>query len=161
MGIDAILWLLVVVLVVVGVAGLVLPALPGPPVLFAALLLGAWIDDFAYVGWGTLSVLALLAVLTYVVDFAATAFGAGRFGATPRAVWGAVIGAVVGLAFGIVGIVLGPFLGALLGELSARRSLFEAGRAGIGATIGLLIGAALKLSLALTMVGVFVLARLF
>lgn len=159
MAIDVALWLLVAVLVVVGVAGLVLPALPGPPVLFGALLLGAWIDHFAYVGWGTLTVLALLAILTYVVDFAAAALGAGRFGATARAVWGAVIGAVVGLAFGIVGIVLGPFLGALLGELSARRSLVDAGRAGLGATIGLLVGTALKLSLALTMVGVFVLAR--
>ena len=67
--------------------------------------------------------LGLLAALTYAVDFVATAFGASRFGASPRALWGAVIGAVAGLGFGLLGIVLGPFVGALIGELSARRSL--------------------------------------
>ncbi|MEZ5557729.1 MAG: DUF456 domain-containing protein [Pseudomonadales bacterium] len=157
--IEALLWILVVVLVAVGIAGLILPALPGPPVLFAALLLGAWIDDFAYVGWRTLTALGVLAALTYAVDFVATAFGASRFGASPRAVWGAVIGAIAGLAFGLVGIVLGPFVGALLGELSAQRTLQQAGRAGIGATVGLVLGTAAKLTLALAMVGIFLLAR--
>ncbi len=157
--IDIALWLLVVVLVVAGIAGLLLPALPGPPVLFAGLLVGAWIDDFAYVGWITLTLLGLMAALTYAVDFAAGALGAKKFGASPRAVWGAIIGTLVGVAFGVVGILLGPFIGALIGELSARRSLGEASRAGVGATIGLVVGTALKLTLAFAMLGTFLLAR--
>lgn len=159
--VDVLLWVLVLVLVVAGILGLLLPALPGPPVLFAGLLLAAWIDDFAYVGWVTLGLLAVLALVISLVDFAAGSLGASRFGATPRGAWGALLGAIAGLALGPVGILVGPFLGAVLGELSARRALADATRAGAGATLGLIIGAAVKLGLAFTMVGLFVLARLF
>ncbi len=161
MTMEVLLWVLAVLLIATGILGLLLPALPGPPILFAGLLLGAWIDDFAYAGWGTMTVLAAMAVLTYLVDFAASAMGASRFGATPRAAWGALIGALVGIAFAPAGILLGPFIGAVIGELSARRSLREAGRAGAGATVGLVVGAAVKVSLAFTMVSLFVLARFF
>lgn len=152
-------WVAGVVLVLVGLAGLVLPALPGAPLLFAGLLLAAWADDFAYVGAGTLVVLGLLAALTFVVDAAASALTARRFGASRRAVIGAVLGGLAGLAFGLPGLVLGPFLGAVAGELSARRGLREAGWSGIGATLGLAIGIGLKLALAGAMLGLFALDR--
>lgn len=157
--IDILLWTLVLVLVAAGIAGLLLPALPGPPVLFAGLLVGAWIDDFAYVSWGTLILLGLMAVLITLVDFAASALGASRFGASRWAVWGAIIGALAGLALGPVGILLGPFAGAMVGELLAQRTLGEAGLAGVGATLGLIVGSAVKLALALAMVGIFILVR--
>jgi uncharacterized protein YqgC (DUF456 family) len=150
---------LAAILVITGLAGLVLPVLPGAPIIFFGLLLAAWADGFAYLGVGSLIVLALLALLTYVVDFAASAFGARRFGASPRAVVGAGLGALVGVFFGLPGIVLGPFLGATAGELSARRSLEAASRAGLGATLGLVVGVALKLTLALSMLGFYVLVR--
>ena len=157
--VNLLLWMLVVALVTAGIIGLLLPALPGPPVVFVGLSLGAWIDDFAYVGWGTLTLLAVIAAAISAVDFAAGSLGASRFGASPRAAWGALVGALVGIALGPAGILVGPFLGAVVGELSARRTLSEAGRAGVGATVGLIVGAAAKLGLAFTMVGVFVLAR--
>lgn len=159
--VDVLLWIVALALLAVGVLGLLLPALPGPPVLFAGLLLAAWIDDFAYVGWLTLGLLAILALAISVVDFAASSLGASRFGATPRGVWGALLGAIAGLALGPAGIILGPFAGAVLGELSARRTLSDATRAGAGATLGLILGAAVKLGLAFTMIGIFALARLF
>ncbi len=149
------LQLLAVLLIAVGLAGLALPAIPGAPVLFAGLLLSAWAEDFQYVALGTLTALAALAVLTYAVDFAAGAFGAKHFGASGRAAVGAVIGAVGGIVFGLPGIILGPFVGAFIGELSARSSVEEAGRAGIGATLGLVAGAALKLALGISMVGIY------
>ncbi len=161
MEISLLLWVLALALVVVGLAGLVLPAMPGAPLLFAGLLLAAWADNFAYVGWGTLVILGVLALLTYVVDFAATAFGAKRFGASKRAIIGAAIGGLVGLFFGLPGVLLGPFAGAVIGELSAQRGLHDAARAGIGATIGLALGAAAKLALAFSMLGIFAVARFF
>jgi uncharacterized protein len=161
MPLPLLLWFVAVVLIVIGIAGLVLPAIPGAPVLFVGLVLAAWADNFTYVGWPTLVVLGILALLTYVADFAATAFGAKRFGASKRAIIGAMVGAVVGLFFGFVGVLIGPFVGAVIGELSARRDLQAAARAGIGATIGLAIGAAAKLALAFSMVGIFVVARFF
>jgi uncharacterized protein YqgC (DUF456 family) len=159
--IDAALWSLVGVLVIGGIVGLVLPAVPGPPIIFAGLLLGAWIDGFATVGWITLSLLGVLAALAYAVDFAASALGASRFGASPQSVWGAVIGSLVGIFFSPIGILLGPFVGAVLGEMAARRSFSGAGRAGVGATLGLILGTALKLALALAMIGIFVVVRFF
>ena len=153
------LWLLAVALIVAGFAGLVLPGLPGAPLLFGGLFVAAWAEDFAFVGTGTLTALGALAVLTYAVDFLATAVGARRFGASNRAIVGAAIGSLIGLFFGLPGLLLGPFVGAVLGELSAQRSLRVASRAGIGASIGLALGAAAKLALAFTMLGVFLLAR--
>jgi uncharacterized protein YqgC (DUF456 family) len=160
MTITLLLWLLGVALMVLGLAGLLFPALPGAPLLFAGLVVAAWAEDFVYVGWGTLSVLGVLALLTYLADFVASAFGVRRFGASPRAVTGAIIGSVVGLFFGLLGVLLGPFIGAVLGELFTQRHLGAAGRAGIGATVGLVLGVAAKLALALAMLGIFIIARL-
>jgi uncharacterized protein YqgC (DUF456 family) len=151
--------LLTAILVLAGLLGLILPALPGAPLLFAGLLVAAWVEDFSYVGGGTLAVLGVLALLTYAVDFAASALGAKRFGASNRAVVGAAIGALVGIFFGLPGILLGPFVGAVVGELTGRRGARDAARAGVGATVGLALGAAAKLALAFSMLGIFALAR--
>jgi uncharacterized protein YqgC (DUF456 family) len=159
MVMTVLLWILAALLVIAGVAGLVLPALPGAPLLFAGLVVAAWAEDFAYVGTGTIVLLAVLAALTYAADFVASALGAKRFGASPRAVTGALIGGLVGLFFGIPGVLLGPFIGAVIGELSVRRDLNAATRAGIGASVGLVLAAAAKIALAFTMLGVFAVAR--
>lgn len=157
---QILLWLLAALLIVIGFAGLILPAVPGIPLVFAGLLLLAWAENFAYVGWLTLSLLGGLALLSYGVDLLATALGAKRFGASTRAIAGAAIGVVVGLFFGLPGIVLGPFAGAVIGEFTRRASVGAAAQAGVGATLGLLFGALLKVALAFVMVGVFVLDRL-
>ena len=154
-----VLWLLAIALIVIGLAGLVLPALPGPPLLFAGLLFAAWAEDFVYIGAGTLTALGILTVVAYLVDFIAGAFGAKRYGASNRAVIGAAIGAIVGIFFGLAGVLLGPFVGAVIGELSTQRGLHAASRAGVGATLGLIIGAAAKLAIGFTMVGVFLVMR--
>ncbi|MGH7832607.1 MAG: DUF456 domain-containing protein [Candidatus Binatia bacterium] len=158
---SVLLWILAIGLVVIGMAGLVLPGIPGAPLVFAGLVVAAWAEDFKFVGWGALSVIGVLALLTYVVDFAAVALGAKRFGASKRAVVGAVVGGIVGLVFGIPGILIGPFAGAVIGELSARPDLQAATRAGVGATIGLALGVAAKLALAFSMLGVFAISRFF
>ncbi len=136
---QLLLWLLGVLFIVLGFAGLVVPMLPGIPLVFAGLVLLAWAENFVYVGGLTLGLLGVLALLSYGVDFLASALGARRFGASSRAIWGAALGAVVGVFFGLPGIVLGPF---------------------VGAVAGLVFGALLKIALAFTMVGVFAIDRL-
>lgn len=153
------LWVLAVGLMVAGIAGLVLPLLPGAPLLFAGFLLAAWAENFAYVGAGTLTALGILAALTYALDFAATAFGAKRFGASPRAAMGAALGTLLGLPFGLLGVIVGPFIGAFVAEMNAQRGVRAAGRAGAGAAIGLALGAAAKLALGFVMLGIFVIVR--
>ena len=152
------LWSLAGILVVVGLAGTILPALPGVPFVFAGLLIAAWIGDFQKIGWPTLTILALLTVLAIAADLVATMFGAQRAGASKLALLGAAVGSVVGLFFGLVGIFVFPFVGAVIGELVARQRLGQAAKVGVATWLGLLIGALAKLSLAITMLGVFVIA---
>lgn len=156
---SVLIWILAVLLVVGGLLGLVLPALPGPLLLFAGLLLAAWAEAFVHVGAKTLTVLGVMAALALLADFIAGALGASRYGASGRSVAGAALGALAGLFFGLPGLLLGPFIGALLGELSARRDLVAASRAGVGATIGLIVGTAAKLALGIAMIGVFLVVR--
>jgi len=156
---TALLWSLAVVLMLGGLAGLVVPALPGAPLLFLGVLLGAWAEDFTYIGSVTLIAVGVLVALTIVADFVAGAFGARRYGASGRAVLGATIGAIVGIFFGLVGILIGPFIGAVVGELSVQRDLRAASRAGLGATIGLALGTAAKLALGFTIIGLAAFAR--
>lgn len=158
---ELVLWALAVVLVLVGIAGTALPALPGAPLVFAGLLLGAWIDRFQKVGWLPLSVIALLVLLAFAVDAAATALGARRAGASKRALVGAAIGTLVGLLFGLPGLLLGPFAGAVAGELWARRDWQQSGRVGAATWVGLLLGTLAKLGLVFTMVAVFATAYVF
>lgn len=155
------LWLLAIAMVAAGLAGLILPALPGAPVLFGGLVLAAWAEGFAYVGWKTLTVLALMAAATYVLDFLATMLGADRFGATWRGMAGAAAGAVLGLLWAPIGLVVGPFAGAAIGELTSRRTLKEASAAGLGATIGLVLGVACKVGVAMMMIGLFLAIRIW
>ena len=157
---EAILWILSFLLVVAGFIGIIVRALPGPVLVFAGLLLAAWVDGFVKVGWLTLVVLGLLTALSFGADLIAAGRGARRAGASKQAVIGAAIGTVVGFFFGIIGIFAGPFLGAAAGELLANFDLVKAGKVGYGTLFGLVLGAALKVALALTMVGVFVTAWL-
>ncbi len=159
MELDLLWWLLATALVIGGLAGTILPAMPGVPMVFAGLLLAAWITDFEPVGIGTIAVLSMLTALAWLLDFLAAALGAKQLGASPRAFWGAMLGAIGGLFFGLPGIILGPFIGAVTAELSGGRGLSDAGRAGLGAWIGTALGAAAKLAIAFIMVGLFVIRQ--
>lgn len=150
-------WLLATLLVLAGLAGTILPALPGVPLVFVGLLLGGWLTDFTTMGWVTIAIFALLTVVAQVVDFLASAYGARYAGAGVRAFWGATIGAIVGIFFGLPGIILGPFVGAVIGELSGGNSWQASGKAGIGAWLGLIFATAFKLSVSFLMIGIFLL----
>ena len=151
-------WTLAVLLILVGIAGTVLPALPGAPLVFVGLLVGAWADGFQKVGWFTLVVLALLTAFTLVIDLLATRHGAQRAGASPLAVAGAVVGTLAGLFLSLPGLILGPFVGAFLGEYLARRNWRQAGRVGLGTWLGLALGSAAKLAVIFLMIGIFLTA---
>lgn len=157
---SLIFWVIGAICTVTGLSGLLLPVVPGAPILFLGLLFGAWAEDFQYIGVWTLLILAGMAGLTYVVEFADSILGVRKFGGSRRAMAGAVLGGVVGLFLGIPGILLGPFVGAVIGELSLQRSLDQASRAGFGTVVGLAIGVAGKLAIGIAMIGLFVLMRL-
>ncbi len=152
---DLIFTLLGFALVAVGLAGAVLPALPGLPFVFGGLWSLAHATQYERVGMFTLGVLAILLIIGLALDFIAGSLGAKKFGASPEAIAGSLVGAFVGMFFGLPGLVLGPFIGAVLGELKARRSMGQAAVSGVGAWIGLMLGIIAKLVIALVMIGVF------
>jgi uncharacterized protein YqgC (DUF456 family) len=161
MDLHLLWYALAAILILVGFAGIVLPALPGVPVIFAGMLLAAWADGFTRISGWTIGVLALLTVASVVVDVAATALGAKRVGAGKGAMLGAAVGTLVGgIFFSLPGLILGPFLGAMLAELARGREFAHASKIGMGTWLGLVLGAAFKLGLAFAMLGLFVLALL-
>ncbi|MEW6536211.1 MAG: DUF456 domain-containing protein [Candidatus Auribacterota bacterium] len=158
---SIVLWSIVVICIVIGILGVVLPALPGIPLAFAGFLIAAWMDSFQKVGALTVIVLAVLTVISVVLDFLVTALGAKRMGASWLAMAGAGVGTVVGLFFGIMGLVFGPFIGAVAGELLAKKKLMQAGRVGVGTWIGIIVGTAVKLAIMFAMTALFVAAYFY
>lgn len=152
------LWVLGMALVVIGLIGIVLPALPGHVLILAGLVLAAWADHFTRVGVWTLVVIGIIAAASYLVDFVGAALGAKHLGASSRAMLGAGLGTVAGLFFGLPGIIIGPFAGAVIGELTVVGDLRRAGKAGVAAWIGFAIGTAVKVGMAFLMIAIFVAA---
>jgi uncharacterized protein YqgC (DUF456 family) len=142
-------------LILTGLVGAVVPALPGIPLIFAGIWLIARTDQYRHLGLGWLLAIALVGAVAVVVDLLAGALGAKRAGASRRAVWGALLGALVGLFFGLPGLLLGPFCGALLGELATGSSVLRSTRVGASASAGLILGAVVKLVATLTMLMLF------
>jgi uncharacterized protein YqgC (DUF456 family) len=158
---EVLLWGLAILLVVVGLVGTIAPALPGVLLIFGGMLLAAWIDDFARIGWPTLTLLGVLTVLTFVADIVSSLLGARRVGASRQALFGSVIGGIAGIPLGLAGLILGPFVGAIAGELLAQRGIRAAAQVGFGTWLGLLVGTLAKVALAVAMLGVFILGFFF
>jgi uncharacterized protein len=154
------LWILCVVLILLGLAGTVLPMLPGTVLVWGGIVLGAWIDDFARVGTVTVVVVSVLAVLAWGLDYVAGLMGAQKVGASRQALLGAAVGTVVGLFMGLVGVLFMPLVGAAMGEYLARRDQARAVKVGLATWVGIMVGLIAKVVLAFVMVGLFVAALL-
>lgn len=154
-----------ILLVVAGIAGTVLPMLPGVPLVFAGLLLAAWHGGFDQVSILTMVIIGVIAGLAWAVDFFASIVTAKKVGASKYALWGAGIGAVVGIAGGIVGLIIGPAIGAIIGELISHKNTTKqaiskeattkATTVGIAAGLGFVLALAIKIVLVLTMLAIF------
>lgn len=139
-------------LVLLGAAGTIFPALPGLPFMFAGAWLLAHINDYQIIGSFSIIVILLITLFGMAMDFVAGLLGAKYTGASKTALWGAFIGGIVGIFFGLVGLISGPLLGAVIGEFIDKEDLLLAGKVGIGTFIGFIIGTIAKVSVALTIV---------
>jgi uncharacterized protein len=151
--VDILLYVLGVAALLAGLAGVVVPVLPGAVALWGGVWLIAWAGDFQRVGAPTIAVTGALALLMVGADWAATALGARSFGASRWAVLGSTLGLLVGLFLGPVGIVLGPVVGAVALELWKDPDLEKALKAGVGTLIGFLAGSVVKVVLAFLLLG--------
>lgn len=149
-------WIAVVLLIAAGVAGSVLPALPGTALVLAGIVLGAWLDDFTRVKWWVVAIIAVLAIIAWVTDYFATVLGARKAGASKLAIIGAALGTVAGIFMGLVGVLFMPFVGAAVGEYLAQKNTRQAAKVGLATWLGLLVGTIVKLVLVFMMIGIFV-----
>jgi uncharacterized protein len=163
-------WAGVVALILIGIAGTVLPALPGTIMVLAGIVWGAWIDGFARVPGWVVAVCAVLAVLAWATDYVAAMMGAKRVRASGWALAGAAAGTVAGIFTGFIGLLFMPLVGAMAGEWWAlrRQPVGDAAangkramEVGFATWLGMMIGTAVKLALVFVMVGVFVVALYF
>jgi len=151
-------WMAATTLIVVGLIGTVLPALPGTLFVLGGIVLGAWIDDFTRVGTTTVAVISVLAVLAWALDYAAGLLGARRVGASREALIGAALGTVAGLLMGLVGVLFMPLVGAAAGEYIARRDQVNALKVGAATWLGIIVGLVAKVVISFVMIGIFLVA---
>jgi len=158
---DVALYVLGALSLVAGIAGLVLPVIPGAALLVAGVALLAWAGHLAVLGWGSIALAVVVAVLITAVDFGASVLGARAFGASRWALVGSALGLVAGLFLGLPGIILGPVVGAVVLEYARNPDFARAARAGVGTFVGFLAGSVLKVSLGFLLVGWVILRLLF
>jgi uncharacterized protein len=152
---NVLMWVVAVALMVVGAAGTVLPALPGVVLVLAGAIVGAWIDDFTKVPVWVIVIIAVLAVIAWVSDYAATVLGAKKAGASKLALLGAALGTVLGIFAGLVGVLFLPLVGAAIGQYISEKNSKNAAKVGIATWLGLLVGTIVKLALVCVMLGLF------
>jgi uncharacterized protein YqgC (DUF456 family) len=152
------LWILAVLMMIVGVVGTVLPALPGVMLVYGGIVLAAYAEGFTRISGLTVAVLGALALVAFVIDYVASAAAAKKAGASKLGLAGAALGTVLGIFTGFIGLLFMPLVGAAIGEYLAQRDALKAGRIGLATWVGLLVGTVLKLAIVFTMIGVFVVA---
>ncbi|MGY3232459.1 uncharacterized protein YqgC (DUF456 family) [Luteibacter sp. HA06] len=158
---DLFLYLLAAALIVGGLAGAILPVLPGVPMIFGGIWLAAAVDEYRHLGWGWLVAIGIVAALGVAVDFISGSLGAKKIGASPRALWGAGIGTTIGMFFGLPGLLIGPFAGAVAGELWSGKSILRSAHVGVSTWFGMLLGIVAKVVLSFLMIGMAGVALLF
>ena len=147
---------LILALLVMGVAGAILPGLPSTPLVLLAAIGHKIYFGANGVGRLVMTLLVGFTLLSLVMDYIATFCGAKKLGATWRGAAGAIVGGLIGMFFNLPGILLGPFIGALTFELLGGRKLKDATKAGAGATIGLFAGVVGKLACCGVMIVAFI-----
>ena len=156
------IWFATGLILAAGLAGSVIPGLPGPPLVFAGAFFYALVRGFAGVGWPVLLILGVLAVVSQVLDYLATAWGAKKFGGGVWGIWGSILGGLVGFAiFSLPGLIAGLFAGAVLMELLlGKKKTGAALKVGGGSLLGFLGGSLMKVVFSAAMIGIFLYAAL-
>ena len=147
---DIVLLILGIILIVLGLAGCILPVIPGPPLSFAGLLILRFTgfveeprtEQFDTILWIT----AVAAILVTVLDYIVPVWGTKKFGGSRYGTIGAMLGLIAGLFFAPLGIIIGPFIGAVAGEIMAGKDNRSSLRAGFGSLIGFLTGVVMKIT---------------
>ncbi|MDO4905594.1 MAG: DUF456 domain-containing protein [Lautropia sp.] len=154
------LWFLTVTLIITGIVGTIIPALPGVGLIFGGILLGAWIDDFTVISIGAVIACGVIALIAWMMEYIAGILGAKKVGASREAIIGSLIGTIAGIFSGLWGLLFMPLLGAAIGQYIVDRDLIRARNVGIATWLGMVIGMLAKIALSFLMIGIFIVALL-
>lgn len=158
MWVSILLWIIAIALIVIGLAGTIIPALPGLPMIFFGAWLIGYIDDYQLVGVTPIVTIGILTVIGLIVDWVGQSLGAKKAGATKLGIIGSMIGTFVGIFTGLWGLLFMPLIGAAIGEFIDHQDMIKSGKVGIATWLGMIIGTVVKLGLAFTMVGIIIAA---
>ena len=152
---DYLLLALAIILMILGIAGCLLPVLPGPPLTYLGLVV-LHFTSFAEISKNLFIILGVVAIVVTVIDYVVPIWGTRQFGGSKYGMRGATVGLIIGLFLGPAGIIIGPFIGAVVGELIFKDDIRYALKAGFGILMGFLTGVGLKLAAALLMTFYFI-----
>ena len=141
---DTFLIIIGLVCIITGIAGTLLPVLPGIPLSYLGILLLHFSEKIQFTS-EFLIFWAIMVIIVSLLDFYIPIWGTKKFGGSKRGIWGCALGMVLGIFLGPWGIILGPFAGAILGELSSGKQSKAALKAGFGSFLGFIAGIASKL----------------
>jgi len=142
-----------IIFFLLGIAGTIVPMLPGPPLVWAGMLAYGFIAGFEGLSVTFFLLQGILVLATVGVDYLTTALGTRYFGGSRLAFWGATLGLILGLIlFNLPGLLIGTFTGAIAGELLHENNLRQAVSAGVGAVVGFLGGIPFKIFLEIIMI---------
>lgn len=155
MTLDIILIICGTILMITGIIGCIVPALPGLPLSYIGIILLHFTSKVDYSPL-FLIIWAIIIIIVQILDYYVPIWGTKRFGGGKYGAWGSTLGIIVGLFFPPFGIIIGPLIGAVIGELINNKDLSIALKAGIGAFLGFLAGTLMKLIVALILTFYFV-----
>ncbi|MDD3195960.1 MAG: DUF456 domain-containing protein [Paludibacter sp.] len=141
---DVVIIILSAILLLIGIAGSLLPVLPGLPLSYLGILLLHFATDYDF-SITFLVVWAVLILLLQLLDYYVPIWGTRRYGGSKKGVWGSTVGLLVGFFMGPWGIILGPFIGAFIGERLSHKDIQRSLQAAVGSFVGIFFGAVLKL----------------
>jgi uncharacterized protein YqgC (DUF456 family) len=161
---EIIFFILALIVMLVGIAGVILPVLPGLLLILGAAVVFAILTGFQYIGIKTLIVFAVLTAFSLAMDWVAAFLGVRRMGGSKAGMIGALVGMIAGMLIpgvGIFGFIIGAFAGAVIFELMIGKESRTALKAGLGSFIGFLFGGLLRFVVGIAMVGIFLYQVLF
>ena len=155
-----VIWICVIVLIIAGFAGTIVPFLPGTTLI----LLACYLHFFALgrseseLSWISLVIITVFYVASIVVDSLSGAIGAKWFGSSKWGIVGAILGGIIGLFFGFPGIIIGPIVGVFVFELIiGQKKVKEAGTSTVGTVLGSGAGIVMGVVIGLLMIACYVL----
>ena len=148
---DTFLIVTAIILLIGGIAGCIIPFLPGPPLAYGSLIL-LQLSSYKPFTEKFLVIWALVTILVVVADYYIPIWGTKKFGGTKGGVWGATVGLVFGIfLFPPAGLIIGPFIGAFIGEIINNQDTNKAFRSALGSFIGFVTGTVMKLGISIVM----------